>query len=42
MEKTYKYKNGTIFVILPDSCDREKLRNVTEDFLRKVINGGKE
>ena len=41
MEKTYKYKNGTIFVTLPDSCDREKLKSVTEDFLKKVISGGK-
>ena len=41
MEKTYKCKNGTIFVTLPDSCDREKLKSVTEDFLKKVISGGK-
>ena len=37
MERTYKYRNGTIFVTLPESCDREKLRQVTEDFLKKVI-----
>ena len=41
MEKTYKYKNGTIRITLPESCDREKLRQVTEDFLKKVIIGGK-
>ena len=41
MDKTYKYRNGTIYVTLPESCDREKLKNVTEDFLKKVISGGK-
>ena len=40
MRRTYKYKNGTIYVMLPESCDREKLRKVTEEFLKKVINGG--
>ena len=42
MEKIYKYKNGTIHVMLPETCDREKLRQVTEDFLKKVIYGGVE
>lgn len=37
MEKIYKCKNGTIVVTLPESCDREKLKKVTEVFLRKVI-----
>jgi len=41
MERTYKYRNGTIYVTLPESCDREELKKVTEDFLKKVINGGK-
>ena len=41
MEKTYKSKNGTICVTLPETCDREKLKQLTEDFLKKVINGGK-
>lgn len=40
MEKAYKYKNGTIFVTLPESCDREKLIKATEDFLKKVISEG--
>ena len=40
MEKEYKNKNGTIYVTLPESCDREKLRRVTEEFLKKVIYGG--
>ena len=39
MKKTYNYKNGTIYVTLPDSCDREKLRELTEEFLKKVISG---
>ena len=41
MQRTYEYKNGTIYVTLPETCDREKLRKVTEDFLKKVISGGK-
>ena len=41
MEKIYECKNGTIYVTLPESCDREKLRKVTEEFLKKVIYGGK-
>ena len=40
MKKIYNYKNGTIYVTLPESCDREKLREVTEEFLKKVISGG--
>ena len=41
MDKTYKYRSGTIYVMLPDSCDRETLRKVTEEFLKKVISEGK-
>ena len=40
MDKVYNYKNGTIYVTLPASCDREKLRKITEEFLKKVISGG--
>ena len=40
MEKIYEYENGTIHVTLPETCDREKLRKVTEEFLKKVIYGG--
>lgn len=40
MEKTYKYRNGIVYVTLPESCDREKLKKITEEFLKKVINGG--
>lgn len=40
MEKVYKHENGTIYVTLPESCDREKLKKITEDFLKKVISGG--
>jgi hypothetical protein len=39
MERTYEYKNGTIYVTIPETCDREKLRRVTEEFLKKVIYG---
>ena len=41
MEKTYRFKNGVIIVTLPESCDREKLKKVTEEFLKKVISEGK-
>jgi hypothetical protein len=41
MDRTYKYKNGTIYVTLPKSCDREALKKVTEEFLKKVISEGK-
>ena len=41
MEKVYECKSGTIFVTLPESCDRENLKKVTEDFLKKVIREGK-
>ena len=40
MERVYQYKNGIIVVTLPETCDREKLRAVTEEFLKKVITGG--
>ena len=40
MKKVYKNQNGIIYVELPESSDREKLRKVTEDFLKKVLNGG--
>lgn len=40
MKRVYKYENGTIYVTLPETCDREKLRKVTEDFLKKVMYGG--
>ena len=40
MKKVYKNQNGVILVELPESSDREQLRKVTEDFLKKVINGG--
>lgn len=41
MDKAYRYRSGTIYVELPDSCDREALRKVTEEFLKKVISEGK-
>lgn len=39
MERVYKCKNGTIYVTLPEKSDREALRKVTEEFLKKVIGG---
>lgn len=41
MERVYKCKNGTIYVTVPEESNREELRKVTEDFLKKVISGGK-
>ena len=38
MEKIYKHQNGTIIVMLPESCDREELKRVTEVFLKKVLS----
>lgn len=40
MQRVYECKNGTIYVTLPETCDREKLRKVTEEFLKKVMYGG--
>lgn len=40
MERVYEFENGTIYVTLPETSDREKLRKVTEEFLKKVIYGG--
>lgn len=37
MERIYECENGTIYVTIPETCDREKLRKVTEEFLKKVI-----
>lgn len=42
MQKTYEYKNGTIYVILPDCCNQDILKKSTEEFLKKVISGGKQ
>ena len=39
-KRKYEYENDTIYVTLPETCDREKLRKVTEEFLNKVIYGG--
>lgn len=40
MERIFEYKNGKIYVEVPETCDRERLRKVTEEFLKKVLNGG--
>ena len=41
MRRIYNYKNGVIVVSLPEESNREKLYKVTEEFLKKVISGGK-
>lgn len=41
MERVYERQNGTIYVTLPESCDRKKLMKDTEDFLKKVLIGGR-
>lgn len=41
MEKVFECQNGTIHVTIPDHCDREELKKVTEEFLKKVNTGGK-
>jgi hypothetical protein len=37
MKKIYKCRNGTIYVTLPETCDRNKLKKATEEFLKKAI-----
>ena len=41
MEKVYKYENATVYVTSAKSCDRQELVRATEEFVRKVISGGK-
>ena len=41
MRKIYSYKNGVVCVFIPDKCNHEELRKATENFLKKVIAGGK-
>jgi hypothetical protein len=40
MEKIYEYENGTICILGVDSYDREKFKNATVRFLKKVLIGG--
>lgn len=40
MKKSYKYENGTIYVVGLDRYDREKFKKATEVFLKKVLSGG--
>ena len=40
MKKTYKYENGTIYILGLDTYDREKFKKATEIFLKKIIIGG--
>lgn len=41
MDKLYEYKNAVICVRSVDAYDRERVKKATEDFLKKVIIGGK-
>ena len=40
MRKVFEKKNGKIYVEVPETCDRDRLKKVTEEFLRKALNGG--
>ena len=35
MEKTYRYENGIIVVTSPETRDQEKLKRVTEEFVKE-------
>lgn len=41
MEKIYRHENGIIVVTSLENCDRERLKKVTEEFVLKVLHGGK-
>ena len=42
MKKTYKYENCTVNVHIPDDdYFQERLRKASENFMKKVINGGR-
>ena len=41
MEKTYKYDNAIIRVTSTKTVSREELIKSTEEFMKKVIHGGK-
>ena len=40
MRQVFEKKNGKIYVEVPETCDRDRLRKVTEEFLRKALYGG--
>ena len=40
MERKYEFKNGTIVVTSSKTCDQEKLKKATEEFIKKVMHGG--
>lgn len=42
MEKIYRYENATICVTSTKTCDQENLKKATENFLKKVMRGGKQ
>ena len=37
MQKIYKYRNATVYVVNPADIDRNVLQKATEKFLRKVL-----
>ena len=42
MKKTYKYENCRVTVHIPEDADfQERLRKASENFMKKVISGGK-
>ena len=41
MEKIYEFKNGTIHILNLDNYDREKLKEATSNFLKRVLIGGR-
>lgn len=40
MEKVYKYDNALIYILGLDTYDQDSFRKATEEFLKKVVNGG--
>ena len=40
MKRTYKYQNGTVYIVLQKSHDQEHLKKATQEFLKKVISEG--
>lgn len=41
MEKIYKYKNAIVYILNPNTYNREGLKKATEEFLKKVLKGEK-
>ena len=41
MKKVYEYENATVYVTSTKTVSREELIKSTEEFMKKVICGGK-